>query len=146
MKGIIESVYHFSEMGFNNGSIKSIWITGEDGQRYFGHHTQFAKKRKHYKKGRTVTFEPVQGERAHPEADNIDVEVPENPNEVPDTLLFIRHLPDGAYVKHIQRGKNQIEVCMLIKERTVILTCLPEYERDMIWIYQRGPSGIMNEV
>lgn len=141
MKGIIESEFHFAEEGFNGGSIKSVWIAGEDGQRYYGHHSQFVKKRKHYRKGRNVTFDPVQTERANPEAHNIDVEVPERPQDVPDTLVYIKHLPDGAYVKRILKGKKQIDVCMLIKDGAVILTCLPEYERDMVWMYQRGPSG-----
>jgi hypothetical protein len=80
---------------------------------------------------------------AHPNAVNIDVEVPVSPVKE-DELLSIQHLPDGAYIKRIRKtsGKAEgTEVSMIIKDRKMILSCLPEYERDMVWIYQRGPSG-----
>lgn len=134
MNGIIEAVHHYS-----NGGLQSIFITGDDGQVYFGHKTQFNRKSKHYKPGRAVTFDVVPNDRAHPEAVNIDVEVPVNPSKE-DELVYFKHLPDGAFIKRVRKYTG-VEVCLLIKDNALILSCLPEYERDMVWIYQRGPSG-----
>ena len=54
--------------------------------------------------------------------------------------MYFKHLPDGAFIKRIRKYTG-VEVCLLIKDNALILSCLPEYERDMVWIYQRGPSG-----
>lgn len=126
MKGIIEAEYHHP---VNNG-INHIFICGEDGQTYFGHNTGFTRKSKHYRKGRAVTFEVEDRGMSHPNAVNIDVEVPVSP-VTEDELLSIQHLPDGAYIKRIRKtsGKAEgTEVSMIIKDRKMILSCLPEYE------------------
>ena len=136
MKGIIEEVSYFVP----DGGVKWVFICGDDGVKYFGHKTDFIKKSKHYKKGHEVTFDVVQTERAHPGAVNIDVEVPDRDTRKDDTLISIDHLRDGAIVKRIMKHTGVV-VSMIIKDGRMILSCLPEYERDMIWIYQRGPSG-----
>ena len=136
MKGIIETEFHHPV----NSGITHLFICGDDGNVYFGHHTNFVRKSKHYKKGRAVTFDAEDNGRAHPDAVNIDVEVPENPLKQQDELLSIQHLRDGAYIKRIRKPSGQ-EVSLIIKDGTLILSCLPEYERDMVWMYQRGPSG-----
>ena len=100
----------------------------------------FVRKSKHYKKGRVVTFDAEDNGKAHPYAVNIDVEVPENPLKQQDELLSIQHLRDGAYIKRIRKASGK-EVSLIIKDGELILSCLPEYEQDMVWIYQRGPSG-----
>ena len=135
MRGIIETEFHHA---VNNG-INHIFICGDDGNSYFGHRTEFKRKAKHYKKGRVVTFDVQDNGRAHPDAVGIDVEVPAQPDKE-DELVSIRHLPDGAYVKRI-RKPNGTEVTMIVKDHTLLLSGIPEYERDMIWMYQRGPSG-----
>ena len=135
MRGIIETEFHHAE---NNG-ITHIFICGEDGNSYFGHRTEFRRKAKHYKKGRVVTFEVQDNGRAHPDAVGIDVEIPDQP-EKEDELLSIRHLHGGAYVKRIRKS-NGTEITMIVKDHTLLISCIPEYESDMIWMYQRGPSG-----
>ena len=140
MNGIIESVHHYAATeGNNGGGVQSIFIAGDDGQVYFGHKVNFNRKSKHYKPGRAVTFDVEPTDRAHPAAINIDVEVPVNPAKE-DEVIYFKHLPDGAYIKRIRKFTG-VEVCLLIKDNTLIISCLPEYERDMVWIYQRGPSG-----
>lgn len=134
MTGIIKDEYHLS-----NGGIGQIWIIGDDGEEYFGHGHHFVKKSKHYKKGRRVTFDVENNNRAHLDAVNIDVEIPISPEK--DTVLSFARLPDGAYVKRIEKPDG-LRISMIIKEHTVILAGLSEYEKDIIWIYQRGPSGV----
>ena len=136
MRGIIETVFHHA----GNNGINHIFICGDDGNCYFGHRTEFKRKAKHYKKGRVVTFDVQDNGRAHPDAVGIDVEVPAQPDKE-DELVSIRHLPDGAYVKRIRKA-NGTEVTMIVKDHTLLISCIPEYERDMIWMYQRGPSGV----
>ena len=136
MKGIIEVEFHHH---VNNG-ISHIFIRGDEGNVYFGHNNDFNRKSKHYKKGRTVTFDIEKTDRAHDSAMNIDVEIPENPRKAQDEFISITGLRDGAFVKRIRKPSG-IEVSMIIKDGRMILSCLPEYERDMVWIYQRGSSG-----
>jgi len=136
MRGIIETEFHH----VTNNGITHIFICGDDGKTYFGHRNSFVKKTKHYRKGRVVTFDVEDNGGSHLAAVNIDVEVPENPRKAQDEFISITHLRDGAYVKRIRKPSG-IEVSMIIKEGRMILSCLPEYERDMVWIYQRGPSG-----
>lgn len=138
MKGIIEVEFHHP---VNNG-ISHIFIRGDDGTTYFGHNNDFNRKAKHYKKGRTVTFDVELTDRAHPSAVNIDVEVPENPRREPDELISITGLRDGAFIKRVKKAKTGKQVSMIIKDGELIISCLPEYERDMVWMYQRGPSGV----
>ena len=133
--GIIEREY-FSA---NGNCINSVIIAGDDGVVYFGHHADFNRKSKHYRKGRRVTFEPLDEGRAHINAKNIDVEVPARPDKE-EELVGITHLRDGAYVKRIRKATGA-EVSLIIKDGRLVISCLPEYERDMIWMYQRGPSG-----
>ena len=135
MRGIIETEFHHH----GNNAISHIFIAGDDGITYFGHNNDFNRKSKHYKKGRVVTFDVEDNGRAHPNAVNIDVEVPVNPSKE-DELVYFKHLPDGAFIKRVRKYTG-VEVCLLIKDNALILSCLPEYERDMVWIYQRGPSG-----
>ena len=135
MRGIIETEFHHAV----NGGITHLFICGDDGITYFGHRNEFKQKPKHYKKGRVVTFDAQDNGRAHPDAVDIEVEIPERPN-LSDELLSIQHLPDGAYVKRIRKPSG-VEVSLIIKDGTLVISCLPEYERDMIWMYQRGPSG-----
>lgn len=135
MRGIIETEFHHH----GNNGISHIFIAGDDGITYFGHNNDFNRKSKHYKKGRVVTFDVEDNGRAHPNAVNIDVEVPVNPSKE-DELVYFKHLPDGAFIKRVRKYTG-VEVCLLIKDNALILSCLPEYERDMVWIYQRGPSG-----
>ncbi len=137
MKGIIEVEFHHP---VNNG-ISHIFIRGDDGVVYFGHNNDFNRKSKHYKKGRTVTFDTLETDRAHPSATNIDVEVPENPRREPDELISIQGLRDGAFIKRVRKAKTGKAVSMIIKDGELIISCLSEYERDMVWMYQRGPSG-----
>lgn len=140
MKGIIEDVRHYpGGVGTVGGGIQSIWIAGDDGAVYFGHKHEFTRKAKHYKKGAAVTFDVVDNGRAHMAAINIDVEVPVNPARPGDELISIQHLQDGAYVKRV-RKHDGIEVSLIVKDGRLIISCLPEYERDMIWMYRRGPS------
>ena len=136
MRGIIETEFHHA----GNNGINHIFICGDDGNCYFGHRTEFKRKAKHYKKGRVVTFDVEDNGRAHLNAVGIDVEVPAQPDKE-DELVSIRHLPDGAYVKRIRKA-NGAEVTMIVKDHTLLISCIPEYERDMIWMYQRGPSGM----
>lgn len=137
MKGIIEVEFHHH---VNNG-ISHIFIRGDDGNVYFGHNNDFNRKSKHYKKGRTVTFDIEKTDRAHDSAVNIDVEIPENPKKENDELISITSLRDGAYVKRIKKTTTGKLISMIIKDGELIISCLSEYERDMIWMYQRGPSG-----
>lgn len=139
MNGIIESVYHYATDGFNGGGIKSVYICGEDGVIYFGHKSNFTRKSKHYLKGRKVTFDIGSCDRAHPEALNVDVEVPDRPQRQ-DQLVSITHLTDGAYIKRIIKpdGKRR---SLIIKDGELLMSVKPEYENDMLWIYRRGPSG-----
>lgn len=136
MKGIIESEYHHHD---NNG-IVWVFICGEDGNTYFGHCSNFTRKSKHYKKGRTVTFDAEDNGHSHPNAVNIDVELPENAFKPRDELISIQHLPDGAYIKRI-RKPDGTELSLIIRDGVLHISCLSEYERDMVWMYQRGPSG-----
>ena len=141
MKGIIKTVHHFpSNVGENGGGVQYIFIVGDDGQEYFGHRNSFNRKAKHYKANRAVTFDVEDEGRAHPSAVNIDVEVPVNLKQPEDELVSIKHLQDGAYVKRIRKATGK-EVCLIIKNGELVISCLPEYERNMIWMYQRGPSG-----
>ena len=135
MKGIIEVEFHHPT---NNG-ISHIFIAGDDGITYFGHNNDFNRKSKHYRKGRIVTFDVVETERAHPSAVNIDVEVPVR--EPTEELLSVEHLRDGAYIKRIRKVKTGQELSLIVKDGKLIISCLPEFERDMLWMYQRGPSG-----
>lgn len=146
MKGIIENVQHYpGNVGTVGGGIQSIWIAGDDGVVYFGHRHNFTRKAKHYKKGAAVTFDAVDNGRAHMDAINIDVEVPVNPTARPrDELISIQHLQDGAYVKRV-RKHDGTEVSLIVKDGRLIISCLSEYERDMIWMYRRGPSGERRE-
>jgi len=136
MKGIIESVFRHP---VNNG-VNSINIAGDDGVVYFGHRNDFAKKCKHYRKGREVTFEAVNEGRTHLRAVSIDVEVPARP-EKEDVLVSVTHLADGAYVKRIIKSSGT-RVCLIVKDGRLVISCLPEFEKDMIWMYQRGGSGV----
>ena len=138
MKGIIEAEFHHP---VNNG-INHIYICGDDGVTYFGHNSNFNRKSRHYRKGRVVTFDAEDNGRAHPDAVNIDVEVPENPNRQNDELLSIEHLRDGAYIKRVRKAKTGQEISLIIKDGALIISCLPEYERDMVWVYQRGPRVV----
>ena len=135
MRGIIESEFHHPTLN----CISHVFIAGDDGNTYFGHRTEFTKKARHYKKGRAVTFDAMDNGRARPDAVNIDVELPD-PVRKSDELLSIEHLRDGAYIKRVRKPSGQ-EVSMIIKDGTLVISCLPEYERDMVWMYQRGPSG-----
>ena len=65
MIGLIKSYYN------GNG-----WIVGENGEEYFVHHSDLQMKEKHYKKGRKVTFDPVDKGLKHVNAVNVFVEVP----------------------------------------------------------------------
>ena len=134
MTGIIKEEYHIA-----NGGVGSVYIIGDDGVEYYGHGYNFVKKNKHYKKGRKVTFDVEDNNRAHLDAVNIDVEIPAKPEK--STVLSFELLRDGAYVKRIEKPDG-LRISMIIKEHTMILTGLSEYEKDMIWIYQRGPSGV----
>lgn len=138
MTGIIEKTYHFVEDS-KGGGVKSVWIAGDDGTVYFGHKDNFAKKSKHYKKGRKVTFDIEDQGREHLAAVNIDVEVPENP-EKQEELIGIVHLSDGAYIKRI-RKPNGKDVSLLIKDGEMIFSCLPEYERNAVREYRIGALG-----
>lgn len=135
MKGIIESTFYHPTLN----CISHVFIVGDDGNTYFGHRTQFIKKAKHYRKGRVVTFAAEDNGHARPDAVNIDVELPD-PVRKSDELLSIEHLRDGAYIKRVRKPSGQ-EVSMIIKDGTLVISCLPEFERDMVWMYQRGPSG-----
>lgn len=134
MQGIIEAVHHHT-----NGGIGSIFICGEDGATYFGHFSNFTRKTKHYKIGRTVTFDVEDNGRAHPDAINIDVEIPANLRKQ-DELISIQHLRDGAYVKRILKPNGERR-SLIIKDKRRIIDCFSDFERDMVWMYQRGPSG-----
>lgn len=134
MTGVIKKEFHIANVG-----IGSVYIIGDDGVEYYGHGYNFVKKNKHYKLGRKVTFDVEDNNRAHLDAVNIDVEIPISPEK--ETVLDITNLPDGAYVKRIEKPDG-LRISMIIKEHTVILTGLSEYEKDIIWIYQRGPSGV----
>ena len=68
MIGVIKSYYN------GNG-----WIVGENGEEYFVHHSDLQMKEKHYKKGRKVTFDPVDKGLKHVNAVNVFVEVPPPP-------------------------------------------------------------------
>lgn len=135
MKGIIETEFHHH----GNNGISHIFIAGDDGITYFGHNNDFNRKSKHYKKGRVVTFDVEDNGRAHPNAVNIDVEVPER--QPTEELLSVEHLRDGAYVKRIRKIMTGQELSLIVKDGKLVISCLPEYERDMVWMYQRGPSG-----
>lgn len=134
MTGVIKKEFHIV-----NGGIGSVYIIGDDGVEYYGHGYNFIRKNKHYKMGRKVTFDVEDNNRAHLDAVSIDVEIPIRPEN--DTVLSFTNLPDGAYVKRVEK-RDGTKISMIIKENTMILSCLPEYEKDMIWIYQRGPSGV----
>lgn len=140
MKGIIESEYHYNPNGMNGGGIKSVMILGDDGVVYFGHKTNFLRKSKHYKKGRTVTFDAIDESRTHLAATNIDVEVPINPQKE-EIFECAFDLQDGGYVKRIIKPDGT-KLSLIIKNGKLIISCLREYERDMIWMYRRGPSGV----
>ncbi len=65
-----------------NGTIKQYyrgmgWIIGENGEEFFLHNNDLLRKEKHYKRGRAVTFEPVDDGREHRRATNVYVETPE---------------------------------------------------------------------
>lgn len=52
------------------------WIMGENGEEFFLRFNHMRQKQKHYKVGRTVTFDPLDVGRDHREAGNVTVEVP----------------------------------------------------------------------
>lgn len=134
MTGIIKEAFYIS-----NGGIGSVYIIGDDGVEYYGHGYHFVKKNKHYKKGRRVTFDVENNNRAHLDAVNIDVEIPASPEK--STVLSFELLRDGAYVKRIEK-QDGTRISRIVKNNILIMSCLSEYERDMVWIYQRGPSGV----
>lgn len=142
MKGIIKDVHYFaSKPGANGGGIATIWIVGDDGNEYFGHGNDFIRKNKHYKKGRSVTFDAVDNGRAHQDATNIDVEIPAAPEDKQDEFLGIVRLPDGAYIKRLRKPDGK-ELSLIIKDGELVISSLSVFEKDMVWMYQRGPSGL----
>ena len=142
MKGIIKDVHYFaSKPGDNGGGIATIWIVGDDGNEYFGHGNEFIRKNKHYKKGRSVTFDAIDNGTAHQDAINIDVEIPAAPENKQDEFLGLVRLPDGAYIKRLRKPDGK-ELSLIIKDGELIISSLSVFERDMVWMYQRGPSGL----
>lgn len=133
MKGTIEKVLHATG--------KAIFICGDDGRTYFGVNEHFLRKSKHYTKGKMVTFDVVKDEEhAHDRAVNIDVEIPENPSQPQSELISIRHLLDGAIIKRKREPTGELH-SYIIKDGKLIIHALTEYEKDIVWVYRRGPSG-----
>lgn len=134
MKGIVKSAHYF-----NNGGIAWVFIAGDDGQEYFGHGNEFVSKNKHYKPGVGVTFDAEDRGHAHQDAVNIALETPPKPGPT-DELLKLVTLPDGAWLKRVREPSGK-EYSLIIKEGHLVMKGQPVFEKDMVWVYQRGPSG-----
>lgn len=135
MRGIIEKAFY----SLNGGGISSIYICGDDGTTYFGHHSNFTRKNRHYKEGRTVTFGVEDNGKKHLDATCIDVEVPENPQKPQDQFISIKHLQDGAIIKRILTPKGEYR-SLLISDGTLVIDCLSEYEAAAEQMYYMGPA------
>ena len=141
MKGVIETVLHQGQ----NNSKSAVFICGDDGNTYFGLPIDFLHKGKHYTKGRTVTFDVLKDEvHSHDRAVNIDVEIPPNTGKPVPELVSIQHLQDGAFVKRTRWWDGELH-SYIIKDGRLIIHALSQYEKDIIWIYRRGPSGYDGE-
>ena len=135
MKGFVKSAHYF-----NGGGIAWVFIAGDDGQEYFGHGTQFKNKSKHYRPGVNVVFDAEDNGRSHPDAINISLETPPQPGKQ-DELLNCINLGNGAYCKRLREPSGK-EYSLIVVNGTMHMKCLPVYEKDMIWMYRRGPSGM----
>lgn len=141
MKGVIEKVLHQGQ----NNSKSAVFICGDDGNTYFGLPCDFLHKGKHYVTGKTVTFDIVKDDvHTHDRAVNIDVEIPVNAEKPAPELVSIQHLQDGAFVKRTRWWDGELH-SYIIKDGRLIIHALSQYEKDIIWIYRRGPSGYDGE-
>ena len=137
MKGVIEEVLRQGQ----NHSKSAVFICGDDGNTYCGLPIDFLHKGKHYTKGKTVTFDVMKDEEhSHDRAVNIDVEIPPTAEKPQPELVNIQHLQDGAFVKRTRWWDGELH-SYIIKDGRLIIHALSQYEKDIIWIYRRGPSG-----
>ena len=135
MKGFVKSAHYMQ-----SGGIGWVFIAGEDGIEYFGHGHNFASKNKHYKPGVNVLFDAEDNGRLHPDAVNIRLETPPQPGKR-DELLNVINLGEGVYCKRLREPSGK-EYSLIVKDNTMIMKGLPVFEKDMIWIFRRGPSGM----
>ena len=135
MKGFVKNAHYFP-----NGGIAWVFIAGEDGVEYFGHGREFASKNKHYRPGVNVVFDAEDNGRSHQEAVNIRLETPPQPGKQ-DELLHLVNMGGGVYCKRVRKPDGK-EYSLIIKDGAMIMMGLPVFEKDLIWIFRRGPSGM----
>lgn len=104
-----------------NGTIEKFyqgcgWIIGENGERFFLHYNNILGKEKHYKKGRKVTFDPLDEGKTHRSAVNVVVETFPVPPPHPRTGY-------GDWVGTKEKGRIRCTDCGCTTELGVTPFC-----------------------